>query len=69
MPHLPVFEIVGVDLDEIAPLLGNLILGKDRVDRTRIDARAAIDALVWVDVIHGGRVVSVDAVDWTYLYT
>src|ERR1700676_211807 len=66
--ELPVFEIVGVDLDEIAPLLRNLVLGKDRVDRTRVDARAAVDALVRVDVIHRCSVVGVDAVDRTHLH-
>src|ERR1700674_1602621 len=65
---LPVFEVVGVDLDEIAPLLGNLVLGEDRVDRTRVYARAAVDALVGVDVVHGCRVVSVDAVHRTDLH-
>src|ERR1700674_873075 len=64
---LPVFEIVGVDLDEIAPLLRNLVLGKDRVDRTRVYARAAVDALVRVDVIHRRGVVGVDAVHRTDL--
>src|ERR1700682_5114911 len=65
---LPVFEIVGVDLDEIAPLLRNLVLGEDRVDRTRIHARTAIDALVRVDVIHVCRIVGVDAVHRTDLH-
>ena len=55
--RLPVFEIVGVDLDEVAPLLGHLILRKDGVDRARIDASAAVNALVGVDVIHVRRVV------------
>jgi hypothetical protein len=68
LAYLPVFEIVGVDLDEIAPLLGNLVLGKDSVHRTRIHARAAVDALVRVDVIHRRGVVRVDAVDGTNLY-
>src|ERR1700682_813930 len=66
--QLPVFEEVGVDLDEIAPLLGNLVLGKDRVHGTRVDARAAVDALVGVDVVHVSRVVRVDAVHRTDLY-
>src|ERR1700694_4447015 len=65
---LPVFEIVGVDLDEIAPLLRDLVLGKDRVDRTRGHARAAVDELVRVDEVHRRRVVRVDAVDRTDLY-
>jgi hypothetical protein len=66
---LPVFEIVDVDLDEIAPLLRNLVLGKDSVHWARIHARTAIDALVRVDVIHRRGVVSVDAVNRTDLYT
>src|SRR5258708_26567857 len=66
--YLPVFEIVGVDLDEIAPLLRDLVLGKDRVDGTGVDARAAVDALVRVDVVHRRGVVGVDAVHRTYLH-
>src|SRR5258708_15168069 len=66
---LPVFEIVSVDLDEIAPLVRNLVLGKDRVDRTRGHARAAVDALVRVDVIHLSSVVGVHAIHRTDLYT
>src|SRR5260370_754364 len=65
---LPVFEIVGVDLDEIAPLLRDLVLGKDRVDGTGVDARAAVDALVRVDVVHRRAVVVVDPVHRTSLH-
>jgi len=65
---LPVFEEVGVDLDEVAPLLRNLVLRKDRVDRTGIHACAAVDALVGVDVVHVGRVGGVDAVHGTDLH-
>src|SRR5690242_12207815 len=61
--QLPVFEIVGVDLDEIAPLLRDLVFGKDRVHRAGIDAGAAVDALVRVDVVHVRRVVRVNTVD------
>src|SRR5260370_38890091 len=50
--YLPVFEIVGVDLAEIAPLLRDLVLGKDRVDGTGDDARAPLDALARADVVH-----------------
>src|SRR6202158_5065978 len=66
---LPVLEIVGVDLDEIAPLLRNLILRKDRVDRTRVHTCAAVDALVRVDEIHLRCVVGMDAVHRTDLNT
>src|SRR6202171_1860480 len=66
---LPVFEIVGVDLDEIAPLLRNLILGKDRINRTGVHARAAVDALVRIDEIHLRCVVGMDAVHRTDLNT
>ena len=60
---MPVFEVVDVDLDEVAPLLRDLVLRKDGVDRAGINARPAVDALVGVDVIHVCRVVRVDAVD------
>src|SRR5260370_22842664 len=66
--YLPVFEIVGVDLDEIAPLLRDLVLGKDRVDGTGVHARAAVDALIRIYEIHRRRFVGVDAVHRTYLY-
>src|ERR1700730_16903408 len=66
--ELPVFEVVGVDLDEIAPLLRNLVLREDSVDRTRVHARSAVDALVRVDVIHRCSVVCMNAVHGTNLY-
>src|SRR5438477_215997 len=56
-------EVVGVDLDEVPPLLRDLVLGEDGVDRAGIDAGAAVDALVGVDEVHVGRIVGVDAVD------
>src|SRR5260370_9435261 len=65
--YLPVFEIVGVDLDEIAPLLRDLVLGKHRVDGTGVDSRATVDALVRVDVVHRRGVVALDAVHWRHL--
>src|SRR5437899_3175880 len=49
---LPVFEVVGVDLDEVPPLLRYLILRKDRVHGARVDAGAAVDAFVRVDEVH-----------------
>jgi len=60
---LPIREVVGVDLDEVSPLFGNLILWKDRVDRTRINARPAVDALVWVDEVHLRSIIGVNAID------
>jgi len=48
-PHL--LEVVGIDLDEVPPLGRDLVFGEDRVHRAGIDARAAIDALVGIDVV------------------
>src|SRR5258708_8827235 len=53
--YLPVFEIVGVDLDEIAPLLRDLVLGKDRVDGPRVDSRPTADAPVSAQAVHPPR--------------
>jgi hypothetical protein len=41
--------VVGVDLREVLPLFRQLILGEDRVDWARLDARVAVDALLRVD--------------------
>src|SRR5437660_4337395 len=60
---LLLLEVVGVDLDVFAPLLRDLVLGKDGVDRARINARAAVDALIRVDEIHGRGVIGVNTVD------
>src|SRR5215468_6306767 len=63
---------VRVDLLEVRPLLGKVGLVEDRVDRALGDARAAVDALVRVDVQELGRRVlglllrRVDAVDRTH---
>src|SRR6185436_6891219 len=43
-------EVLGVDLREALPLVRQLVLGEARVDRTRLDARVAVDALLGVDV-------------------
>src|SRR5579859_2105546 len=61
------FEVVRVNFDEVPPLLWDLVLGEDRVDRARIDACAAVDALVRIDVVHVRRVVGVNAVDRAHL--
>src|SRR5437870_3732856 len=61
-------EVVVVDLDEVCPLGRDLVLGEDRVHRARIHARAAVDALVRVDVVHVRGVVGVDAVDGANLH-
>src|SRR5207248_6012637 len=61
-------EVVGVDLDVVAPLCRHLVLGEDGVDRARVHASTAVDALVGIDVVHVRGVVGVDAVDRTDLY-
>src|SRR5207244_4222909 len=59
-------EVVEIPGDEFLLLGGNLVLGIDRRDRAGVDAGAAVDALVRVDVEHAvlGSAVD-DAVDWT----
>src|SRR5690348_16870458 len=54
---LPVGEVVGVDLGEVLPLVRQLILGEDRVHRTGLDARVAVDALFGIDkeLLHVGK--------------
>jgi hypothetical protein len=42
--------VVGVDRDVLLPLIGQLVLGKARVHRARLNARVAIDALLRIDV-------------------
>jgi hypothetical protein len=64
---LAVLEVVGVDLDEVSPLLGHFILRKDRVHGARVDASAAVDALIGIDVIHVRGIVGMDAIDRTDL--
>src|SRR2546422_320311 len=61
-----VLEELLVELDEVLPLLGSLILGENRLHRTHGLARAAVDALVGVDVEH--RLTLVDAVDRAHLH-
>src|SRR5438045_2052694 len=61
-------EVVGVDPDEVRPLGRHLVLREDRVDRTGIDASAAVDALVGIDEVLVGGVVGVDAIDRTDLH-
>ena len=43
-------EVLGVDRRVLRPLLGELVLGEAGVDRARLDAGVAVDALVGVDV-------------------
>src|SRR5206468_1626057 len=50
-----------IDADERLPLLGQCVLGEDRLDRAFGLARAAVDALLRVDHEHPRRLV--DAVD------
>ena len=42
--------VLGVDRRVLRPLLGELVLGEAGVDRARLDAGVAVDALVGVDV-------------------
>jgi DMSO/TMAO reductase YedYZ molybdopterin-dependent catalytic subunit len=64
--------VLGVDLGELRPLVGQLVLGKARVHRTGLHAGVAIDALLGVDVelldlvvvgFLGRRVNAVDGTD------
>src|SRR5215211_7240703 len=71
-PLLP-GEVGGVALRELGPLVGELVLGEAGVDRARLDAGVAVDALLRIDVEHLDRVVvrlvrrRMDAVDWADL--
>src|SRR3954449_6326510 len=47
---LLVREVVGVFLGEAGPLVRHLVLGEAGVDRARLDAGVAVDALLRVDV-------------------
>ena len=48
-------EVVGVDLGEVGPLLGEVVEREDGGDRAHRDAGAAIDAFDGVDVDHFDR--------------
>src|SRR6266849_9648798 len=65
---LTILEIVRVDLDVFAPLLRNFVLGEDGVYWARIDASAAVDALIGIDEIHGRGLVGVNTVHRIDLY-
>src|SRR4051794_1143025 len=59
--HAEVLVVLG---DERLPLVGDLLQGVDRLDRAGVDAEAAVDALLGVDVEHlPVLVLAVDAVD------
>src|SRR6185369_6076424 len=59
--HAEVLVVLG---DERFPLVGDLLQGVDRLDRAGVDAEAAVDALLGVDVEHlPVLVLAVDAVD------
>jgi hypothetical protein len=67
--------VVRVDLGEVLPLVGQLVLGEAGVDRAGLDAGVAVDALLRVDeqlldvvvvrLVRSG----VDAVDGAHLDT
>src|SRR5208282_19762 len=54
---LGVGAVVRVDLRVLLPLLGQLILREARIDRARLDAGVAVNALLGVDVQHLDRVI------------
>ena len=66
-------EVRGVDLRVLLPLVGQLVLGEARIDRARLDAGVAVDALLGIDVeLHDVLVVrlvgrGVDAVHRAHL--
>jgi hypothetical protein len=62
-------EELRVDQCELSPLLGKIVLEKDRLDGADFGANAAVDALVRVDVKLLGVVGGVDAVHGTNLHT
>ena len=43
---------LGIQCDEVALVGWDILLVEDRLDRTFVEARIAVDALVWVDVQH-----------------
>jgi hypothetical protein len=61
--------VIGVFVDELFPLGREVFEGEDRLDRALVDAQAAVDTGVWVDVelVDGFKVAfvfaGVDAVD------
>src|SRR5207247_9942829 len=64
---------LGVQLDGLLPVVRQLVLGEASVNRARLDAGIAVDALIGVDEEHLARVVvgllggRMDAVDRTHL--
>jgi len=53
MPRKNLFlRIIGIDLDEAFPLLGDFVFHEDRIDRAFRLAQAAVDTLVRVDIKH-----------------
>jgi hypothetical protein len=49
------FVVVSIHLSEMLPLLGQIILGKDRLNRASRLARSAVNALVRVNIQHFSR--------------
>jgi hypothetical protein len=46
--------MVGIHLGEVLPLLGQVVLCENRLDRASRLARSTIDALDWVNIEHFG---------------
>jgi len=65
------FEVIGVDLGEVGPLLGEVVEREDGRDRAHRNAGAAIDAFDRVDIDHfdagevGFVLLGVDAIHGT----
>src|SRR6202008_2911905 len=62
-----VLEELLVQLDEVLPLIGRLVLGEDRLHRAHRLTSPAVDALVRMDVEH--RLAFIDAIHRTDLDT
>src|SRR4029079_8799582 len=56
-----------VQRDEVCPLLRDVILEEDGLDRADLGADATVDTLVRVDEVLVGFISRMDAIDWTDL--
>src|SRR5262245_20526031 len=63
--RLPDLGKLGIGLGPVLLVVGHIVLGEDRLDRTFRDAQGAIDALVGIDDEHVGAFA--EAVDRTHI--